>query len=127
MKTDPNNPYQKKAHRHAVTRTEMQRKLAVHCDDGTRRPADKTGKEDAFVAACEQVGIAVVPVLVPKSRGFRGRQQVEAVLGGMQLEKDLTMQEWIGYEVAAERYSRRTVDACEQTDCARIASRFTSV
>jgi hypothetical protein len=121
MKIDDNNPYQRKAHRQPVTRTEAQRTIAVHCDDGSRRPAGRTGKEDAFVEACRQVGIEVVPVLVPKSRGTRGRHQVEAVLGGMQLEKDLTMQEWIGYEVAAQRYSRRTVDACEQTDGARIA------
>lgn len=122
---DPNNPYQKKSHRQPVTRTEMQRKLAIYCDDGTRRRADSTGKEGAFVEACRIVKLAVVPVVVPKAKApERARCQVEAVMGGMQLERDLTMQEWIGYHEAAKRYGRRTVDTTTQTDCAKIAGTF---
>lgn len=128
MPVDPNNPYQKKAHRAPVaTRTEAQRTIAVHCDDGSRRSADKTGKEGAFVEACRQVKVAVVPVLVPKShQPERGRSQVEAIMGGMQLERDLTMKEFIGYEQSARNYAHRQVDECQCTMASRIAAQVTA-
>jgi hypothetical protein len=161
-RNDADNPYQKKPHRAELAAKKdpnarfrsarwnprlrrMQTieedadgsPTALLCADGARRMAGRTGKEGAYVEACRQVEIAVVPVVVPHEPKPRqkatpreqvaenarveaiARNRVEAIMGGMSED----MSDWIGYEEAAKKHGRATVDACEKTFSAKIGAR----
>ena len=110
---------------------------ALLCSDGSRRAVGRSGKEGAYVEACRQVKIAVVPVILPNEprprrteteeeaardaawRAMVARRRVEAIMGGM--TEDMT--DWIGYEAAAKQHGRATVDACEKTFAAKMGPR----
>jgi hypothetical protein len=111
--------------------------LALLCSDGSRRHPGKSGKEGAYIESCRQVKIAVVPVVLPNEprprktttleeaakeaawREMVTRRRVEAIMGGM--TEDMT--DWIGYDAAAKRHGRATVDACEKTTSAKVGAR----
>lgn len=98
-----------------IEETEDGTTTAVYCRDGSRRNVHLTGKEGAILAACEEAKLLLVEVLIPKSYGRRGRQQVEAIMGGMDLTRDLTMEEFIGYDQAEKMHAYSSVDPCEKT------------
>lgn len=96
---------------------------AVICRDETKRPSGRTGTEGAYVEACREAKVAIVPVLVPKSHDQeRGMAQVEAMMGGMNLNQDMEKDDFIGYGAAAAAYGRRSVDYCEKTLAARASA-----
>jgi hypothetical protein len=95
--------------------------LAVVCRDRTRRRIGTTGKEGALSAACDQVRVSLVPVLVPKvdkrldphTRVYRDEalELIDCILAGVTVGDKSE----IGFFEARRRYAYRDVDVCERT------------